>query len=149
LGDSPDLEPVPLEKDKKRRKLDEIVFGLSKGSNMFSPPLVPEKRSGSGAANMSHQSQGGRNASSPQVSSHSGARSGTPSPAIPSASMGSKEAQAFAQNFLSNPLLSALSMFNAKDLKDLKDFSRFAANAANLQATTKKDTQRLSGNNKR
>lgn len=143
LGDTPDSsEPVPVEKDKKKRKLDEIVFGLSaaKGSNVFSPPHIPEKRSG--AANFSHlnSSQGVRNSSSsPQVSSHSGARSGTPSPAMPTPS---KEAQAFAQNFLSNPLLSALSMFNAKDLKDLKDFSRFAAT---MQQATKKDSTRASG----
>lgn len=142
---------MPVEKDKKKRKLDEIVFGLSaaKGSSVFSPPLIPEKRSS--GANLSHlssslqsqlsqQAGGGRNNSS---SSHSGARSGTPSPAIPTSSP--KDLQAF-QNFMSNPLLSALSMFNAKDLKDLKDFSRFAANAANnFSAATKKDSGRAGG----
>jgi hypothetical protein len=144
------------------------VFGLSaaKGSSsVFSPPLIPEKRNSSDRGmNLSHLAaslqqrnnnndergnSGGRNNnnnnSSPnQVSGGArSSRSGTPSPAIPNLSSSIKDLQAF-QNFMSNPLLSALSMFNAKDLnlKDLKDFSRFAANAAN--ATNFNLSQQLS-----
>jgi len=150
LGESGDsVEPAPAEKDKKKKKLDEIVFGLSaaKGSNVFSPPMSTSKSANQGhssrdAHSSSHHNQvssgSNRNPSSPQVSAHSGVRSGTPSPQV-SAHQSAKDAQAFAQNFLSNPLLSALSMFNSKDLKD---FSRFAAGAASLSSANKKDSAR-------
>jgi len=163
MGDTGDSnEPLPLEKDKKKKKLDEIVFGLSaaKGSNMFSPPMPSERgssskdharHSNSSAGNMHPQAAHGsssRNTVSPQVSS--GVRSGTPSPqvhhsassAAAASAQASKDAQAFAQSFLSNmsnmtnnPLLSALSMFNSKELKDFSKYAAANAAAANLSAS--------------
>jgi hypothetical protein len=171
MGDTGDAnEPLPLEKDKKKKKLDEIVFGLSaaKGSNMFSPPMPSEKSSSRDhqrhSSNLrqemhsqnAHSSS--RNTVSPQVSS-SGVRSGTPSPqvhhqsssssAAAAAAQNAKDAQAFAQSFLtnmsnmSNPLLNALSMFNTKELKDFTKYAAANAAAANLSASgNKKDNPR-------
>lgn len=151
MGEAGDSnEPLPLEKDKKKKKLDEIVFGLSaaKGSSsVFSPPMSSGKGNQAHSSRDSHNnpshnqgsSGSNRNAHSPQVSAHSGMRSGTPSPQVSAQQQSAKDVQAFAQNFLSNPLLSALSMFNSKDLKD---FSRFAAGAANLSSSNKKESPR-------
>ena len=123
LGE-PETPPAGGPKEKKRKKLDDIVLGLSaaKGQSVFSPPAsVP-------SASPSERKT--PNLHSPPMSAH------------PRGHSGSKEGkhqqqQQLPQNIFSNPLLT-LSLFNSAAGKDLSRLA--AAGGAQSSSSLAKNT---------
>jgi len=140
MGDESEspVSSVPEGKEKKKRKLDEIVFGLSAKNQPMSQ--IPPRPSSSMVISSTNRAP----SKSPVSSSSMGnSKRQTPSPVSKSAlkGLGGLTKEQMQQSMFNNPLLSAtLSLFNSAASKE---FSRLAAaqGAQNSGLGNKRDSQ--------